>query len=122
VCRGVLNNGEHWGCGRQFVRGDALARHFRPKAGLVCIRELLVEEAAERGYTDLLLQSASTVSKPMKVEPTSMGGPAFNDIEQPPGMFQLPAALLTRFPDLKRSQSGKPTACFAQGGGARVRR
>lgn len=37
-----------WGCGRRFARADALGRHFRSKAGRVCIKPLLDEEAVER--------------------------------------------------------------------------
>lgn len=49
VCRGVLKDGNNWGCGRRFARADALGRHFRSEAGRVCIRPLLEEEAQEKG-------------------------------------------------------------------------
>lgn len=50
VCRGVLKDGNGWGCGRRFARADALGRHFRSEAGRVCIRPLLEEEATEKGW------------------------------------------------------------------------
>ncbi|KAF2269246.1 hypothetical protein CC78DRAFT_540282 [Lojkania enalia] len=49
VCRGVLKDGNNWGCGRRFARADALGRHFRSEAGRVCIRPLLEEERQEKG-------------------------------------------------------------------------
>ncbi|KAI7332200.1 hypothetical protein KC315_g4762, partial [Hortaea werneckii] len=48
VCKGNLQSGAVWGCGRRFARADALGRHFRSEAGRVCIKPLLEEEAAER--------------------------------------------------------------------------
>lgn len=54
VCKGVLKDGNNWGCRRRFARADALGRHFRSEAGRVCIRPLLEEEAQERGSPDIV--------------------------------------------------------------------
>jgi len=107
VCKGVLKNGESWGCGRRFARADALGRHFRSEAGRVCIRSLLEEEAAEKGYTDLLPQDPNLHPGAMTMDPmggqmgmgqqSGFGGPFPGGA----GMFQLPTALLTQFPDLQ---------------------
>jgi transcription factor CRZ1 len=108
VCKGVLKNSENWGCGRRFARADALGRHFRSEAGRVCIRSLLEEEAAERGYTDLLPQDPNMpTSNPMGVNAMGapmgqMGQPSnYGGSYQPPGMFHLPNAILAQFPDLQ---------------------
>jgi transcription factor CRZ1 len=47
VCRGNLQGGEQWGCGRRFARVEALARHFRSEVGRVCIEPLHQEAILE---------------------------------------------------------------------------
>ncbi|KAI0184188.1 hypothetical protein EV127DRAFT_312797, partial [Xylaria flabelliformis] len=44
VCRGTLRSGGQWGCGRRFVRADALERHHRSEAGMVCLKPKLAED------------------------------------------------------------------------------
>lgn len=46
-CEGYLKSGNtRWGCGKQFARLDALARHFRTETGWLCIKPLM-DEAKE---------------------------------------------------------------------------
>ncbi|KAF2142630.1 uncharacterized protein K452DRAFT_226407 [Aplosporella prunicola CBS 121167] len=73
VCRGVLKDGNGWGCGRRFARADALGRHFRSEAGRVCIRPLLEEEAAEKGW-DLGAASQAQAVPGQPAPQTSMLG------------------------------------------------
>ncbi|KAF2735193.1 hypothetical protein EJ04DRAFT_395103, partial [Polyplosphaeria fusca] len=44
ICKGILRNGEGWGCHRRFARAHTLGRHFRSKFGQACIRPLFEEE------------------------------------------------------------------------------
>ena len=44
VCSGILQNGEHWGCGKSFSRSDILANHHKSKIGRECRRPLLEEQ------------------------------------------------------------------------------
>ena len=44
VCRGKLQNGNEWGCGKKFARQDALARHFKSRSGRECIRNIVAEQ------------------------------------------------------------------------------
>lgn len=44
VCLGTLNEGDPWGCKQAFARSEALASHFRSKAGRKCIRALLEQQ------------------------------------------------------------------------------
>lgn len=114
ICRGVLKEGNNWGCGRRFARADALGRHFRSEAGRVCIRPLLEEEAQEKGGWD-------GQNQPMDNTNGMFGGPmapqSFPGMMPPPqpgfepfppvtgGMehapqYSLPAALLAQYPAL----------------------
>ena len=65
VCKGTLQAGPQWGCGRRFARADALGRHFRSEAGRVCIKPLLDEEAAERtrAYQERVRQKRVVIGK-----------------------------------------------------------
>ena len=47
VCRGVLKNGEQWGCGKSFSRADILSSHHKSKTGSVCLLPLLQEQEME---------------------------------------------------------------------------
>jgi hypothetical protein len=47
-CNGDLKNGGTWGCGRLFVRADALNRHFKSEMGQACRRLLVEEEEQEK--------------------------------------------------------------------------
>ncbi|KAK6829654.1 hypothetical protein PG987_010238 [Apiospora arundinis] len=38
VCRGVLRNGERWGCGKSFARADTLRKHYESNVGRSCIQ------------------------------------------------------------------------------------
>ncbi|KAH7088038.1 hypothetical protein FB567DRAFT_523543 [Paraphoma chrysanthemicola] len=44
ICRGLLGDGQNWGCGRRYARADALGRHLLSEAGQVCIRSALEED------------------------------------------------------------------------------
>ncbi|TRX89658.1 hypothetical protein FHL15_009408 [Xylaria flabelliformis] len=44
VCRGTLGSGGEWGCGRRFARADALGRHYRSEAGMICLKPKLAED------------------------------------------------------------------------------
>ncbi|KAI1739151.1 hypothetical protein F4680DRAFT_149342 [Xylaria scruposa] len=44
VCRGTLRSGAQWGCGRRFAREDALERHHRSEAGMICLKAKLSED------------------------------------------------------------------------------
>lgn len=81
VCRGVLKDGNNWGCGRRFARADALGRHFRSEGGRPCITPLLEEEANERKDCVEAIPGA----EPLASEFTQHG---------------LPAALLAQYPAL----------------------
>lgn len=128
VCRGVLKDSNGWGCGRRFARADALGRHFRSEAGRVCIRPLLEEEAAEKGWDFPGISSPpqQQTTQPME-QMNPLGGPPqglgmmmpqhpqgapfdpFAQQQAPagfnPGMgggmtFGLPQALLQQYPAL----------------------
>ncbi|KAM9912180.1 hypothetical protein OXX69_002818 [Metschnikowia pulcherrima] len=58
-CEGYLRNGiTKWGCGKQFARSDALARHFRTETGYLCIKQFMEEEkekeAGDEGRAELV--------------------------------------------------------------------
>ncbi|KAI1147252.1 putative zinc finger protein [Nemania diffusa] len=40
VCRGVLQNGNTWGCGRMFSRAETLRKHHESRVGQACIQPL----------------------------------------------------------------------------------
>ncbi|KAK2606195.1 hypothetical protein QQS21_003366 [Conoideocrella luteorostrata] len=39
TCRGILQNGNTWGCGRSFARSDTLENHYKSKRGKKCLQE-----------------------------------------------------------------------------------
>ena len=45
TCRGALESGFSWGCGKKFYGANALARHFGNQTGRNCIKPLLDQEA-----------------------------------------------------------------------------
>jgi uncharacterized Zn-finger protein len=47
ACRGVLKNGQHWGCGKSFARADILGNHHKSKKGQACLLPLLREREQE---------------------------------------------------------------------------
>jgi hypothetical protein len=47
ACKGELESGSSWGCGRRFARADALARHFRSEAGRICLRSVFDMQRAD---------------------------------------------------------------------------
>lgn len=47
VCRGVLQNGDHWGCGKSFSRADILSSHHNSKIGRACRLPWLQEQEQE---------------------------------------------------------------------------
>lgn len=89
VCRGVLNDSNGWGCGRRFARADALGKHFRSEAGRACIRPLLEEEAAEKGW-DLPGMSAPNPEPVSEQLNPGLGGMGLG----------IPAELLQQYPAL----------------------
>ncbi|KAK8255228.1 C2H2 type zinc finger domain-containing protein [Phyllosticta capitalensis] len=126
VCRGALKDGNSWGCSRRFARADALGRHFRSEAGRVCIRPLLEEEAAEKGWDVPGLSSQSQQQPGMEHfnpmmqpgQPQGLGmmmpqypqGSPYDPSGQQPGLgvahggpmmgFTLPQSLLQQYPAL----------------------
>lgn len=115
VCRGELKDGSKWGCGRRFARADALGRHFRSEAGRVCIKPLLEEEAAEKGWDTLPDQPMDNGSGMSMGQAMSMQQPpqGFGAFQNPalgmdlmgmgmagPTPYRLPAALFNLYPDL----------------------
>ncbi|KAI1752739.1 hypothetical protein F4782DRAFT_113862 [Xylaria castorea] len=62
VCRGTLKSGGEWGCGRRFAGEDALQRHHRSEAGMVCLKGKLAEDG-EIGDTS----SARLFSSPSRL-------------------------------------------------------
>lgn len=119
VCRGILKDGNNWGCGRRFARADALGRHFRSEAGRVCIRPLLEEEQQEKGWeAQQQVMHNGNGMMPPHMQP-HMGGmpmhapaPGFEGFPAvsaegmqpvmagPAGAYALPAALLQQYPAL----------------------
>ncbi|KAF2185398.1 hypothetical protein K469DRAFT_576397 [Zopfia rhizophila CBS 207.26] len=120
VCRGVLKDGNNWGCGRRFARADALGRHFRSEAGRVCIRPLLEEEAQEKGgwegQNHQMDNGNGMFGAPMPPQnfggmipppqpgydgfPTVTGGMDHAAAPAAPQQYGLPAALLAQYPAL----------------------
>ena len=47
TCRGALDSGFSWGCGKKFLGANALARHFGNQTGRNCIKPLQDQEAAK---------------------------------------------------------------------------
>ena len=64
ACRGKLNDGSVWGCGREFNRGDMLNRHWKGDKGKNCIRPKHEEEVRDAANTGTSSQP-SNVSTPM---------------------------------------------------------
>ncbi|QDS70771.1 hypothetical protein FKW77_003951 [Venturia effusa] len=109
-CRGPLNNDGQlrWGCGRRFVRVDALARHFRSEAGRVCIKPLLDKEALEH----------QNAQNDQDMEPV-LSAMLPEALETPPGydpnthMYRLPEALLQQYPTLGQKWDALSTSMGA---------
>jgi hypothetical protein len=113
VCRGQLNDGNNWGCGRRFARADALGRHFRSEAGRVCIKPLMDEEARERDQpqaepgSELGISIMPMPNQPMMAPQNGYGYGMPPHAGFQPGMqmqpqmpVRLPAALLQQYPAL----------------------
>lgn len=96
VCKGDLKLGGEWGCGRRFVRADALGHHFRSDAGRVCIKPLWDEEWAEE-----MPQSKTALGTD-----GPMIDPALDSTQK--GGFALPTSLLAQYPALARWPEGEP--------------
>ncbi|OAQ59281.1 zinc finger, c2H2 type domain-containing protein [Purpureocillium lilacinum] len=60
VCRGDLELGGQWGCGRAFSRDDGLARHLRSDIGSECIRPLLDQERKQHRRRSSPVTTGST--------------------------------------------------------------
>ncbi|XPS93405.1 hypothetical protein M3J09_002762 [Ascochyta lentis] len=97
-CRGNLINNERWGCGRRFMRADALGRHFRSEAGRVCIQPLLEEEARAKGSWDNQIGYGNEVFNPVPQDDGDVVQNQANSesLSQP----FLPASLLAQYPAL----------------------
>lgn len=93
VCRGVLKDGNGWGCGRRFARADALGRHFRSEVGRVCILPLSQEQAAEKAG-DL----------PRQDPPNYELEYGLSSASSKPMNLSLPEALLQQYPALRDIQ------------------
>lgn len=69
VCRGDLRQGmprTTWGCGRGFIRADALVSHLRSEAGQTCLAPLREEERLEL-QQKLLMEQRKTESLKLPV-------------------------------------------------------
>ncbi|KAI7056426.1 hypothetical protein KC352_g44375, partial [Hortaea werneckii] len=95
VCKGNLQSGAVWGCGRRFARADALGRHFRSEAGRVCIKPLLEEEAAERQRAWMEEQQQAQVAAGLVAPQPIVDAPQI-DMNN----TFLPAVLLQQYPAL----------------------
>lgn len=52
-CRGFVDGilgPKTWGCGKGFLRADALASHLRSEAGRACLRPLIAEQESEKQW------------------------------------------------------------------------
>ena len=91
TCKGKLKQGGQWGCGRRFVRPDALDRHFRSEAGRICIKPLLDEEAIARQIA--WMQSRGERNENIPANSNEMATVDSSN-------YTLPAALLAQYPAL----------------------
>jgi hypothetical protein len=101
VCGGALPSGDRWGCGREFARADALARHFSSAAGQQCLKPINaqnpVSDAPLHPPTDnriqdprtLLESSTVSVSDVSRVE---VGGDS---------AYTIPNILFSQFPEFE---------------------
>jgi hypothetical protein len=104
VCRGNLRDNTRWGCNRRFARPDHLGRHFRSKAGHVCIRPLIEEEAQKMHALNAQQTTDNVTSRsiPQAIVdpmPTLSAYDNSGQISQASQPF-LPAALLAQYPAL----------------------
>jgi hypothetical protein len=107
MCKGDLQAGGQWGCGRRFARADALGRHFRSEAGRICIKPLLDEEMLERqrSWNEQRMQQAAAQGMVMQTPAgmalmASPGMDANSGYQVDTGNYALPAALLAQYPAL----------------------
>lgn len=114
VCTGDLKDGAKWGCGRRFARADALGRHFRSEAGLICIKPLLEEEEMMRQRS--LAEAAPTGHLSGEGNPNSSWtgpGPVLHTSDPAthastfPLSALLPAAVLAQYPALAQVSWGQ---------------
>ena len=68
ICRGDLESGTQWGCGKRFARATSLARHFRSERGRVCIRPLLEEERENQRRSNIPQEVANEQAEPTRRE------------------------------------------------------
>jgi hypothetical protein len=98
VCKGGLEQGRQWGCGRRFARTSSLGRHFRSEAGRICINPLRDEEAAKQERLSKGQQNIQLGEQPPEYWP-SMDLNVFqvdsND------NYNIPEAILTQYPSLR---------------------
>ena len=50
VCKGVLKNGQNWGCNKEFSQAWWLGRHFKSDEGMQCFFPLFRQGASERKW------------------------------------------------------------------------
>ncbi|GAB1741168.1 hypothetical protein NU219Hw_g6412t1 [Hortaea werneckii] len=99
VCKGNLESGAFWGCGRRFARAGALGRHFRSEAGQICIEPLREEERAS-GRQSLEREDAITQSFFQTGESKIETGTSGAEEASPRTDQELPAVLLQQYPTL----------------------
>ena len=63
VCKGTLQSGNQWGCGRRFARADLLGQHFRSEAGRECIQLLSEMDLSNLADIPCLPQSPATLRR-----------------------------------------------------------
>jgi uncharacterized Zn-finger protein len=51
-CRGTLQDGSEWGCGKGFALAATLARHYQSATGQACIKQHLEEQAALQRHSN----------------------------------------------------------------------
>jgi uncharacterized C2H2 Zn-finger protein len=106
ICSGYLSNMCEWGCGREFARADALARHFKSALGQRCLRPLLQESEAQSR------QRAQTQSTPRQEPQHLPQGPLqepvlTTDMNLSVGgiednsSYNIPSTLFARFPEFE---------------------
>ena len=102
VCVG-LKGKTQWGCGREFTRADALARHFSSTLGQNCLQPLLADEDAEKLQRQASLGQRPTAS----ANGSTQGSLIAVDLNEPPNdrgrgqAYTLPAALFSQFPEFE---------------------
>lgn len=101
TCRGALDSGFSWGCGKKFYGANALARHFGNQTGRNCIKPLLDQESAKQQATSSQRQSQLFDGRI----------PRLHEVKQlEVDSEHLPPILLEQIPELATIDSGDLTS------------